>query len=148
MPIRGHGARDALREAVAELEAFERGALPLDHYVVHVLPVRTGEKTSIAGYPDYQPAMDRLWAALTAAGLGELKPGDYSRWLAEEHPPLEHPDEVAALAREELLLRLFSILRLERFCDGHWTGALMQGFLLAFARRLLEMGSDYDDQRN
>lgn len=131
--------REALSEAVAELEAFGRGALPLEHYVVNVLPVQTGEKSWIAGYPDYQPAMDRLWAALSAAGLGEVTPDAYNRWLAEAHPPLETPDEVAALGREELLLRLFSIRRLERFCDGHWTGALTRGFLLAFARRLLEM---------
>ena len=137
--------REALSEAVSELEAFERGALPLEHYVIHVLPVRTGEKSWIAGYPDYQPAMDRLWAALFAAGLGEVTPDAYNLWLAGEHPPLETPDEVAALDREEMLLRLFSIRRLERFCDGHWTSALTLGFLLAFARRLLERPED-DEQ--
>jgi hypothetical protein len=48
----------------------------------------------------------------------------------------------------ELLLRLFSIRRHERFCDGHWTGALTLGFLLAFARRLLEMaGGDAAAQK-
>lgn len=132
----GVPASEALAAAIGELEAFAQGALPLDHYVVNVAPVRTGEKSWINGYPDYRPAMDRLWAALTAAGMNEVTPDAYNGWLARAAPPLETPERVAALGREELLLRLFTIRRHERFCDGHWTAALERGFLLAFARRL------------
>ena len=137
----------ALREATAELEAFARGDLPLEHYVVVVPPVRTGEKSWTMGYPEYRPAMDRMWAAFFAAGLSEVTADAYNGWIARQAPPLQSPDEVASLDREELLLRLFFTRRHERFSDGHWTSALELGYFLAFARRLLELDRSRDNGR-
>jgi hypothetical protein len=133
------GARGRLLEAVAELEAFSRGELPLAHYVENVAPVQLAEKSWRLGYPAYQAGMDRLWAALFEAGLSSVTPAAYNDWLARNEAPAASAAEIARLGREELLLRLFAVRRGERFCDGYWTGLLEAGLLLAYARRLAEL---------
>jgi hypothetical protein len=127
-----------LREAVAELEAFERGELGLDHYAIMVPPEQLPNGSWTVGWPDYRPAMDRLWAAFWAADA-MATPEAYLEWLARKEPPLQQPEEAATLPRDELVGRLFAIRRGERFCDGHWLSALELGFFLAFARRLLAL---------
>lgn len=132
---------DPLRQAIAKLEAFARGDLPLSHYVKNVAPVRLADKSWRVGYPDYQPGMDRLWTALFDAGLSTVTPPAYNAWLARNEKPLTKVREIEALGREELLLRLFAIRRAERFCDGYWTGELEQGLFLAYALRLSKLAA-------
>ena len=129
----------ALAQLVEELEALSRGERPLELYVRNVAPERLADGSWRTGYPDYQPAMDNLWAVLHEAGLGAVTPQDYNAWLAKGEPPLERLEQVEALDREELLLRLFVIRRHERFSDGHWSRMLEQGVLHAFASRLLAL---------
>lgn len=128
----------ALREAVAELEAFERGDLGIEHYAVMVPSERLEDGSWRVGWPDYQPAMERLWSAFWAAGA-MASPEAYTDWLARNERPLQRPEEVASLSRDELIVRLFAIRRGERFGDGHWISALERGYFLAFARRLLAL---------
>lgn len=127
-----------LEAAVEDLEAFADGKLPRDHFVVTIWPEGPGDGARI-GYPDYRPAMDRVWDALFAAGLSGVTPDAYNAWLATKAEPLSDHEAIARLRREELLVRLFAIRRAERFCDGYWTSQLEKGLLLAYARRLLEL---------
>ena len=132
-------ANNPLQQAILELEAFARGGLPLSHYVKNVPPVQLAEKSWRVGYPDYQVGMDRLWTALNDAGLSTVTSPAYNSWLAQNKEPLTTPQEIDELGREELLLRLFSIRRAERFCDGYWTAVLERGLFLAYALRLSKL---------
>ena len=133
---------DALRQVITELEAFARGEVPLAHYVESVVPVQLATKSWRVGYPEYQPAMDRLWAALSSAGMSAVTSAAYNEWLSLNKEPLATPGEVDQLGLPELLLRLFSIRRAERFCDGHWVEVLERGMFLAYAERLSRLIRD------
>ena len=129
-------ANDLLQHAIVELEAFARGDLPISHYVKDV---RLADKSWPASYPDYQAGMDRLWVALTHAGLLTITPTAYYAWRAQSDEAIDSLHEIGDASREELLLRLSWIQRAERFSDGYWTGLLERGLFLAYAHRLAKI---------
>ncbi len=132
-------AKDLLQRAIAELEAFARGDLPISHYVKDVPPVCSAEKVWTLGYPNYQAGMDRLWAALNGAGMSTVTPTAYNAWRAQANEAIKSLQEIGGLNREELLLRLSWIQRAERFSDGYWTFLLKRGLFLAYAQRLAKI---------
>ena len=132
-------ANDLLQHAIVELEAFARGDLPISHYMKDVPPVRSAENIWQVGYPDYQAGMDRLWVALTHAGLSTVTPTAYDAWRAQSDEAIDSLHEIGDASREELLLRLSWIQRAERFSDGYWTGLLERGLFLAYAHRLAKI---------